>query len=160
MAPGTVVHSYLLELRSETEFRIPVKEILVDNSYLSTVVDDKKSLFTRMEVLDLIYHQFFFTTNTLGHQPPTSQNFQPLTPQTLVLAAAAIHCALSEYASGKKATVMLSQDEYRGTFCPSPIINFTPKATALSNHRLVGRMIPHAVQLREDRRSSIPVGTP
>jgi len=63
-----------------------------------------------MEVLDLIYHQFFFTANSLGHQPTTSQCFQPLAPQTVALAAAAIHCALSGYASGKKAMVLFSQD--------------------------------------------------
>jgi len=45
-----------------------VKELLFDDSYLSKVVDDTKSWFTRMEVLDLIYHQFFFTANSLGHQ--------------------------------------------------------------------------------------------
>jgi len=120
----TAVCSYQLDLRSETELRIHVKEILFDKAYLSKVVDDKKSWFTRMEVLDLIYHQFFFTANSLGRQPTTSQYFQPLAPQPLVLIAAAIHCALSEYASGKKATVMFSQDEYQGTFCPSPMIKF------------------------------------
>jgi len=65
----------------------------------------------RMEVLDLIYHQFFFTAYSLGHQPMTSQYLQPLALQTLALVAAAIHWALFEYATGKKATVMFSQDE-------------------------------------------------
>ena len=122
MADGarrTVVRSYQLDLHSETELRIQVKELLFDDAYLSKVVEDKKSWFTRMEVLDLIYHQFFFTANSLGRQPTTSQYFQPLAPQTLALVAAAIHCALSEYASGKKATVMFSQDEYQGTFVHS-----------------------------------------
>jgi len=114
----------------------------------------------RMEVLDLIYHQFFFTANSLGRQPTTTQYFQSLTLQTLALAASAIHCALSEYTSGKKATVMFSQDEYRGTCCPSPMINLTPKATTLIDHTLVCRLILCGVQLREDRRSSIPIGTP
>ena len=135
MADGarrTVVRSYRLDVGSETELRIKVKELLFDDAYLSKVVDDKKSWFTRMEVLDLIYHQFFFTANSLGRQPTTSQYFQPLAPQTLALAAAAIHCALSEYTSGKKATVMFSQDEYRGTFGPSPVINFTLEATTQS----------------------------
>jgi len=109
---------------------------------LSKVVEDKKSWFKQMEVLDLIYHQFFFTANSLGRQPTTSQYFQPLTSQTSALAAAAIHCALSEYASGKKATVMFSQDEYRGTFYPSLVINFTPKSTAHINYTLLGRLIP------------------
>jgi len=76
-----------------------------------------------MEVLDLIYYQFFFTANSLGWQPTTSQFFQPLTPQTLALVAAAIHCALSEYATRTKVTVMFSQDEYRGKFCPSTVID-------------------------------------
>jgi hypothetical protein len=118
-ARRTVVRSYQLDLRSETELRIQVKELLFDDAYLSKVVEDKKSWFTRMEVLDLIYHQFFFTANSLGRQPTTSQYFQPLAPQTLALVAAAIQCALSEYPSGKKATVMFSQDEYRGTFVHS-----------------------------------------
>jgi hypothetical protein len=52
----------------------------------------------------------------LGRQPTTSQYLQPLAPHPLALVAAAIHCALSEYATGKKATVMFSQDEYQGTF--------------------------------------------
>jgi len=112
-----------------------------------------------MEVLDLIYHLFFFTTNSLGCQPTTPQYFQPLTLPTLALAAAAIHCVLSENASGKKATVMFSQDEYRGTFCPSTVINFTLEATALINHTSVGRLIPPAAQLHYDRPSSIPIGT-
>jgi len=80
--------------------------------FTSNVVDDKNSWFTGMEVLDIMNKQCFFTANSVGPQPTTSQYFQPLAPQTLALAATAIHCALSEYASGKKATVMFSQDEY------------------------------------------------
>jgi hypothetical protein len=94
-----------------------------DDAYLSKVIDDKKAWFTWMEALDLIYLQFFLTLNRLGRQPTTSQFFQPLTPQTLVLVAAAIHCALSEYATGKKVTDMFSQDEYQGKFCPSTAID-------------------------------------
>jgi hypothetical protein len=52
----------------------------------------------------------------------TSQYIQPLTLQTKARVATAIHCMLSEYPSRKKATVMFSQHEYGGTFCPSPII--------------------------------------
>jgi len=117
---------------SETELRIKVKKLLFDDGFLSKVVDDKKSWFTRMEVLQRIYHRFFFTANSLGHQPTTSQYFQPLAPQTLALAATAIHCVESEHASGTKATVMISQDDYRGTFGPSPVINFTLEATTQS----------------------------
>jgi len=85
-----------------------------------------------MEVLDLINHQLIFTANSLGRQPTTSQFFQPLTPLTLVLVAAAIHCALSEYATGKKVTDMFSQDEYQGKFCPSTVIDcLTAETTAL-----------------------------
>jgi hypothetical protein len=115
----TVVRWYQLDLCSETELQIQVKELLFDYAYLSKVVEDKKSWFTRMEVLDLIYHQLFFTANSLGRQPTTSQYFQPLAPQTLAVVAAAIQCALSEYATRKKATFMFSQDEYRGTFVHS-----------------------------------------
>jgi hypothetical protein len=111
-AGRTIFRTYQLDLGSETELRIHIKELLFDDGYLSKVIDDKKAWFTWMEVLDLIYHQFFFTANILGRRPTTSQFFQPLTPQTLALVAAAIHCALSEYATGKKVTDMFSQDEY------------------------------------------------
>jgi hypothetical protein len=69
-----------LDVGSETECRIEIKELLFDDAYLSKGIDDKKSWFTRMDVLDLIYHQFFFTANSLGRQLTTSQFFQPLTP--------------------------------------------------------------------------------
>ena len=107
------------------------------DAYLSKVIDDNKSWFTRMEVLDLIYHQFFFIANSLGRQPTTSQFFQPLTPQTLALVAAAIHCTLSEYATGMKVTVMFSQDEYRGKFCPSMVTDcISAEAIALIKFKL------------------------
>jgi hypothetical protein len=122
-APRTIVRSYQVDLASETELRIQVKEPLFDNANLSKVIDDKKAWFTRMEVLDIIYHQFFFTTYSLGRQPTTLQFFQPLTPHTLALVAVAIHCTLSEYATGKKVTAMFSEDEYQGKFCPSTVID-------------------------------------
>jgi hypothetical protein len=93
----------------------------------------------------------------MGRKPTTCQYFQPLTLQTVTLAAAAINCALSEYACGKKATVMFSQDEYQDEFGPSPEINSTPAVTALLDHTFVGSLIPTALQLRENTRSSIPV---
>jgi hypothetical protein len=43
--------------------------------------------------------------------------------QTVALVAAAIHCPLSEYSIGKKIKVMFSQDKYRGTFCPSMVMD-------------------------------------
>jgi hypothetical protein len=55
-----------LDLGSQTELGIQIEELLFDAVYLSKVIDDKKSWFTRMEVLDLIYRQFFFTANSLG----------------------------------------------------------------------------------------------
>ena len=141
-AHRTVVHSSQVDLWSETKLRIQVKEVMFDDQYLSKVVDNEKSWFTQVEMHDLICHQFFFTANSWGCQPPTSQYFQPLTPQTLALVAAAIQCALSEYASGKIVTVMISQDEHRVTYCPSPMIIITPEATALINHLLVGLFKP------------------
>jgi len=43
-----------LDLESETELGILVKELLFDDAYLSMVIDDKKSWFTQMKVLELI----------------------------------------------------------------------------------------------------------
>jgi len=60
----TVDHRYKLDLHSKTELRIQVKVLQFDNAYLSKVVNDKKSWFTQKEVLDLIYHQFFFAANS------------------------------------------------------------------------------------------------
>jgi hypothetical protein len=48
---------------------------------------------------------------------------------------AAIRCALSECATGKKVTVMFSQDEYGGKFCPSTVMDcITAEANALINY--------------------------
>jgi len=138
-------------------------ELLFDDAYLSKVIDDKKSWFTWMEVLDWIYHQFLFTAISLGRQPTTLQVFQPLTPQTLALVAASIPCALSEYATGKKVTVMLSQDEYQGKFCPSTVMDcITAEATALINYTWCVALYPPPpmVIFRYNRRSSFPIGTP
>jgi hypothetical protein len=55
-----------LDLGSDSELCIQVTELLFHNAYLSKVIDDKKSFFSWMEVLDLVYHQFFFTANKLG----------------------------------------------------------------------------------------------
>jgi len=138
----TMLRSYRFDFRSQTELQIQVMQLLFNVAYLSRVMDDKKSWFTWPEVLDLIYDQFVFTTNILGHLHTTSQYFQPLALQTFVLAVAAIHCALSEDPSGNKATGMISQDEHRGTFYPSPAINVTLEATATVSHTLVGCFIP------------------
>jgi len=131
-AHRTVACSHWLHLGFEIQLRIMVKELLFDDAYLSRVIDDMKLWFTRMEVLDLIYRQFFSTANSFGRQPTTSWYFQSLAPRTLALPAAAIHCVLSEYASGTKATGMFSQDAYRGTFGPSPVTEFSLEAIALS----------------------------
>jgi len=123
------------DLGSETTLRIQVKELLFDYSDLPKVIDEKKSWFTRMEVLDSIYLQFLLNANSLGRLPTTLQLFQPVALQTLALVAAAIHCALSEYATGRKITVMFSQDEYRGKFCPSTVLDcITGEATVLINY--------------------------
>jgi hypothetical protein len=119
-----------------------------------------------MEVLDLIHHQFFFTAQSWGQQPTKSQFFQPLALQTLALVAAAIHCALFEYATGMQVTVKFSQDEYGGKFCPSPVMYcITAEATALINYTWWGCLIsppphPPMVFLRNTWRSSIPIGAP
>jgi len=97
-----------------------------------------------MEVLDLNYCQFFFTTNSLRHQPGTSLLFQPLALRTIVLVAATIECALTAHYTGKKARVMISQDEYWGTFCYPPVIKFILKATAFFSYSLEGTFIPHS----------------
>ena len=170
MADGarqTIVRSYRLDLESEIELRIQVKELRFNNGYLLKVIDDKKSSFTQMEVLDLIYHRNFFTTNSFGRKLTTSLFFHPLALQMLVLVAAAIHCALSEYATGKKVTVMLSQDEYRGKISLSTVIDcITAEATALINYTWWAAVYPPApppppmVLLRYNWRSSIPNTTP
>ena len=121
------------------------------------------SLFTRMEVLDLIYHKFFSTADSLGRQPTTSQFFHPLSPQTLALVAAGIRCALSEYATGKDVMVMFSQDEYGGLFCPSTVKRLYYCRSHRTTHQfhMVGCFIPPPppspmVHLCWNRRSAIP----
>jgi hypothetical protein len=40
------------------------------------------------------------------------------------------------------ATVMFHQDEYQGTYYPSPVIHITLEATAEINHTVLGCLIP------------------
>jgi hypothetical protein len=61
------------------------------------VVDDKKSQFNQIEVLDLQYYYFFCTTNSMGCQPAIFQRCLFFAPQTLTLAATAIEFAFSGY---------------------------------------------------------------
>jgi len=132
----------MLNLGSENKLRIQVKELLFDDEYFSTMVNDRNPWFTRTEVLDNIHNQYFFTANSSELLPTISHCFQHLAPQTVVLAAVSIHRLLSEYASRKKATVMFSQNENCGTLCTSPVLNFTPKASARIDHTFVDRLIP------------------
>ena len=82
VAHRSVVCRYKFYLHSVTELWIQAKELLFDNAYLSKVVDDMKTWFTRMEVGYIIYHHSLFTANSLEHPPVTSQYFQCLAPQT------------------------------------------------------------------------------
>jgi len=97
----------------------------------------------------------------LGRQLTTSQFFQPLTPQTLVLVGAAIHCALSGYATGKKVTVVFSQDEYRGKFCPSTLTDcISAEAIALIKFTLHMVGLLHTTHPPPHRCSSTIMGAP
>jgi len=78
--------------------------------------------------------------------------------QTLALVAAAIYPAMSEYATGKMVTVMLSQNEYLGKFCAFILVDsISAEATALFHYTLEGRFIPPLVLPFIIRHSSIPV---
>ena len=117
-----------------------------------------------MEVLDLLYHSFLFTANSLKCQPTTSQYFWHLTLQMLVLAATPISSSLSEYASWTKATVMFTQHEYPGTFSTSPVVKFYSASHCTHQSHNHGPLhspptLP-AVQLRWSRCPSIPSGAP
>jgi hypothetical protein len=84
---STIAHTYKSNLSSEIGEQIQHYELLVDIASLLKVVDKKITWFTRLDVLILIYHYFFFTTNSLAHQPTTSQYLQPLALQCLVVLA-------------------------------------------------------------------------
>ena len=162
-AHRTSVRRHRLDLGSETKLWILVEELLFDDACLSKAIEHKNSWFTWMEVLDTLYHHFCFTGNSLGREPNTSQFFQPLTLQLLVVVAAAIHCGLYVYATGKKLTVMFSQDEYRGKICLSTVIDcITAEVTALINYTwcAASSLPPPMVLLRYNRRFSIPIGAP
>jgi hypothetical protein len=45
-----------VDVGSETELRIKVKELLLDDAYPFKIVNVKKSWFTQTAVLDPIYH--------------------------------------------------------------------------------------------------------
>jgi len=127
----TVVHSYMLDVHSETEFEPRLRSFCV-SMHIS-------SRFTYMEVPGHIYHQFFFGVNCLGRKPTTFQFSQPLTLSTVVLAASALHCLVSQYATWQMVLVLFSQDDYCGQFCPSMVTHIiTAEATSLINYTLAG----------------------
>ena len=131
----TIDCSNRLDLRSETELQIQVKKHQFDNAVLSKVIDDKKLWFTWMDMLASIHIQFFFNANSLVRQLITSHFCRSLALQALALVTAAIHCARSGYATGKKVMAMFSQDEFRGKICFSTLIDcITAEATALINY--------------------------
>jgi len=79
-AHWTNVRTFTFGLYSETERWIQVGELLVNDVYLSTVVDDQNSRFIQMEVVGLIEIHIFFTANSSVCQPKTFLYFQSLTP--------------------------------------------------------------------------------
>jgi len=126
-------------------------------------MEDTISLFTQIELQDLIYHQHFLTANNWGLQPTIYSILKPLTLPTSLVADKAIPYVSSEYSLPNKATSKFPHNEYLGAFCPSPIINFTLEATAFIMHTLVCRHIPlppPSAQLHQYRHCIISVGTP
>lgn len=65
-----------------------------------------------MELLHIIYHQFFFTVHCLKYQHLTSQFIQSSTPQPWPLAAKALEYILPEYAFEIRIIVIFTQSEY------------------------------------------------
>jgi hypothetical protein len=55
-----------VDLGSATGLRIQDKEFMLDDANLSKLIDNGKSWFTPMEMIDLINHQFFIAINCLG----------------------------------------------------------------------------------------------
>jgi len=90
----TVDRSNQLDLWCQFELWNQVKELLIDDAFLLNVVDDNKSWFTQMEVVNPIYNYCFLTGNSVGRQPTASQFLQLLALQTLAPAATAIHNVL------------------------------------------------------------------
>jgi len=140
-AQQTVARNYQLDSFFGTELHIKLKDLLFDNGNLANIMYGNTSSSTRMDTLDVIDHQLFFTASSFWRQPTISQNWEPLASQTLPLAATVIHSMLSELSSIMNATVKYSQEEYRHTFCASPVILFTLDATTFINHTLVAHFI-------------------
>jgi len=88
-------------------------------------MDDKKSWFTQMEVINLICHQFVITAHDLWCLPTTFQFIQPLAQSTLLPLALAIYWVWSECATGRMVEYIFFHDDYQDQCYPSLIIDFT-----------------------------------
>jgi len=77
-ADQIVVNSYWIAFGLETKHWIQVQNLLFDYQCLSYIVEDKKSWFASMDVLDLNDVASFFTAKYFGCQPTTSQFFNYL----------------------------------------------------------------------------------
>lgn len=98
-------------------------------------------MFTQLEVLDSIYHQFFFAANFLGCQAIPSHCFEPIAPQTSKQVDTATFCILSEVATQKKDNIMLFHNQLRCAFCSSLVIHNVGEAITVI-HTLVRQFIP------------------
>lgn len=78
---------------------------MLDDAYLSTVIEVKFPWFSQMKAQELIYYQSFFTADSLGCNPTLSQFIQPLNPKTLEVPTIAILLALCGEAPGEKETL-------------------------------------------------------
>jgi hypothetical protein len=115
-ARRTIVGSYHLDIHSQKDLEYQIAHLLDEDSYMMNIIGDKKAWFTRFDILDLIYHIFFFTVNTSGQVPHTAKYFDLVSPWTLAIAAAAIHCALSDYEHGTKVITNITQDDYQSNY--------------------------------------------
>jgi len=64
-----------------------------------TIITNTQLWFTGQILVDIVYHQFFFIINRLGHQPTAMQYYKSITPQMLGLVVVAVHCIQSGYST-------------------------------------------------------------
>ena len=113
-----VTEWYNLPTRDAEECRRKVREILLEDSFLYTVVEStgvlRKAWFIRDELTKLLRSYLFNGECSLGFNPYTESYFKPLRCPTILLAGTAMRCALMDYQEIGRRTAAVADFSHAG----------------------------------------------
>src|SRR5712671_6607801 len=109
---------YKLPTGDAEEYRRKVREILLEDSFLYTVVESTgvllKAWFIRDELTTLLRSYMFNGECSLEFNPDTKSYFKPLRWPTILLTGTAMRCALMDYQDTGRRTAAVADFSHAG----------------------------------------------